>query len=116
MTPKILLSCHLVGQLDSVTRSYLVTLHTKHHMMSLNDKPASHDAIHQHDMTKCVQVLRAEVKAKGMDQSQARIRADRVLSKPVIGPCFLLLLLLATLRRTLTMGSHDRGGSCGEYG
>ena len=26
MTPKILSSCHLVGQPDSMTRSYLVTL------------------------------------------------------------------------------------------
>jgi len=48
-------------------------------------------------MTKCVKVLRAKAKAKSMDQSQARIRRLIRAAKPMIGPCFLLLLLLVTL-------------------
>jgi len=37
-----------------------------------------------------------------MDQSQARIKPFRPKSEPVIGPCFLLLLLLVTLSRPLS--------------
>jgi len=47
-----------------------------------------------HSMTKCIKVLRAKAKAESMDQSQARTCSERFLSEPVIGPCFLLLLLL----------------------
>ena len=44
-------------------------------------------------MTKCVKVLRTKAKAKSMDQSQARTGSKLFKSEPVIGPCFLLLLL-----------------------
>jgi hypothetical protein len=46
-------------------------------------------------VTKCVKALRA--KAKRMDQSQARIKTVPSRSEPVIGRCFLLLLLLVKL-------------------
>jgi hypothetical protein len=48
-------------------------------------------------MTKCVKVLQSQSKSRSMDQSQARIEPFRPTSEPVIGPCFLLLLLLVTL-------------------
>ena len=48
-------------------------------------------------MTKCVKVLRAKAKAESMDQSRARTGSERLSSEPVIGPCFLLLILLVKL-------------------
>jgi len=53
-------------------------------------------------MTKGDKVLRAKAKAKSIDQSQARIKTVPNLCEPVIGPCFMLLLLFVTLRRTLS--------------